>query len=241
MIQRSVTLAFAAATMLGACAQVAGLGDFERASQDDETGAGAEGAGAGDGAGSLGGGGAGEGGSVVCNADDLVISEVRTEGTLGAKDDLIEIFNPTASPIDLGPYTISARSAGSAKGSDMERFVGTAGQEIPAYGHLLVAGDMFDDGTPDATFMNAISISNDSLVFLNKDGARRDVVCVCADSCAEATWSECGGVLLENPATQVPKDISVHRIPPCVDNDDPLDFVPGDSSPLGLTSPPTPP
>ncbi|NUO54378.1 MAG: lamin tail domain-containing protein [Polyangiaceae bacterium] len=166
---------------------------------------------------------------------------MRTEGTAGLKDDFVEIFNPTASPIDLAGYVISARSPTSNKGSDMERFVGASGQEIPAYGHLLVAGDSFDDTAEDATFLGGISLGNDTLVFLSKDGARLDVVCVCADHCAEPSWAECGGVLMENPATAVPKDISLHRVPPCVDTDNPVDFVAGDSSPLGLTSPPTPP
>lgn len=235
--------AFAAATTLGACAQIAGLSDFVRASDDDETSSGNGAAGAG--AGALGGGGAGGGGagggSVSCNTDDLVISELRTEGTAGLKDDFVEIFNPTSSPIDLGGYTISARSPTSNEGSDMARFVGMPGQTIPAYGHLLVAGDTFDDTNADATFLGGVSLGNDTLLFLNKDGARLDIVCVCADHCGERSWSECGGVLIENPATAVPKDISLHRSPACVDTDDPKNFVAGDSSPLGLTSPPTPP
>jgi hypothetical protein len=228
------------ALVLGAgCAEVAGLGDFERA-----TGAGAEGAGAaGDGGGEAGaGGGAGTGGAPPCNTDDLVLSEIRTQGSAGARDDLIEIYNPTSNAIDLQGYTVTARAPTSDPGSDMPRFTGDAGQTIPAFGHLLVGGELFDDGAvPDETLSSGASIGSDVLVFLNKDGRRLDVVCICADSCSDILWSECADVLLENPAGLVDEDISVHRVPACVDTDEPVDFAAGPSSPMSTTSPPTPP
>lgn len=222
------------------CAVVAGLGDFERAE-----GAGAEGAGA-SGAGSPGGGGSGgeggAGGSVSCNATDLVISELRTIGSNGATDDLVEIFNPTASPISLEGYTLTARAPTSAPGSDFPRLTGTAATVVPAYGHLLIAGEMYDDPPlPDVPLGSGESFGNDVLVFLKKGGTPIDVLCVCAMHCDEMLWDECEGFVVPNPATVVDMDVSVAREPACVDNDAPVDFTSSTSSPMNLASPPTPP
>jgi hypothetical protein len=222
------------------CAVVAGLSDFERAE-----GAGAEGAGA-SGAGDAGGGGSGgaggAGGGVTCNATDLVISELRTIGSNGATDDLVEIFNPTASPISLEGYTLTARAPTSAPGSDFPRLTGTAAMVVPAYGHLLIAGEMYDDRTPpDVALGSGESFGNDVLVFLKKDTTPIDVLCVCAMRCDEMLWGECEGFVVPNPATVVDMDVSLAREPACVDNDAPVDFTSSVSSPLNLASPPTPP
>lgn len=229
-----------AALFASNCALAAGLGDFELANDAASTGTGAGETGGGGGGT---GGEAGAGGAVVCTATDVVISEARTVGSNGATDDLVELYNPTASPISLAGYTVTARAPTSMMGSDFERFIGTAADVIPPYGHLLIAGASFDDGLiPDQALGVGESFGNEVLVFLNKNAQRIDVLCICADLCADTSkWGECGGVLVPNPATLMPADISVHREPACVDTDAPVDFTSGPSSPMNLSSPTTQP
>jgi len=230
------------AVLAADCAVVAGLGDFERAAGAGAEGAGASGAGDPSGGGGAGGAGGSGGGGVACNASDLVISELRTIGSNGATDDLAEIFNPTASPISLEGYTLTARAPTSAVGSDFPRLTGTSVMVVPAYGHVLIGGELYDDAaTPDVQLGSGASFGNDVIVFLKKDGAPIDVLCVCADHCDEQLWGECEGFVVPNPATVVDMDVSLVREPACVDNDDPLDFTSSPSSPMGLASPPTPP
>ncbi len=235
----AVFVAFAAS----GCALAAGLGDFQRADGGSGTGAEAGSAGEGGrgGADEGGGGAGGEGGESICNADHLVISEARTNGSNQGSDDLVEIFNPTPEPVSLAGYTLSARAPTS---NETERFSGTGDMilSIPAYGHLLIAGAGFDDGpSPDKQLESFQSFGDDVLIFLNKDGVRVDVLCICADPpCDGPDWDECGGVVLPNPSIE-DVDQSVHREPACVDTDAAVDFVPGASSPMNLASAPTPP
>ena len=226
------------------CAVVAGLDDFERAAGAGAEGAGASGAGDPCGGGGTGGSGGsgGAGGGVSCTATDLVISELRTVGSNGATDDLAEIFNPTATPISLDGYTLTARAPTSAAGTDFPRLTGTAAMVVPAYGHLLIGGDMYDDATlPDVELGNGESFGNDVIVFLKKDDVPIDVICICAEHCNDALWDECEGFVIPNPAPVADADVSVVREPACVDNDAPLDFTSSASTPMNLASPPTPP
>src|SRR5215213_4400688 len=41
-------------------------------------------------------------------ATNVVISEFRTRGSAGGNDEFVEIFNPTANPVDIGGWLIRA-------------------------------------------------------------------------------------------------------------------------------------
>jgi hypothetical protein len=75
----------------------------------------------------------------LANADTathLVISEIQTSGDGGAKDEFIEIYNPTDSAISIGTWSIQYKPATSAtiykKNFD-------TGDSVAAYGFFLVA------------------------------------------------------------------------------------------------------
>ena len=72
--------------------------------------------------------------SVTATSSTILISEFRTRGPAGANDEFIELYNATATPIDIGGWKIN-RSNGS--GTINTQLTITAGTMIPAHGHFL--------------------------------------------------------------------------------------------------------
>lgn len=174
---------------------------------------------------------------------------VRAPTPVAGLSDLVEIFNASGSVASLAGIVLFARAPTEAE--DHVRWMALDDETLPPYGHLLVAGAAFDDlgamgmaVAADATFQDA-SLGDDVLVFLKQDGVVLDAVCVCAERCDEDGWEDCGAVLLQNPnarrASQMDRDVSLARRDPCTDSDLPTEFEEQPSTPMGRSSPPTPP
>ncbi len=245
-------LALAVLTAAG-CAGIAGLDDFVPAG-----GAGGDGVGGGStsslgeggaGAGPSSGGagpGPGSGGAGPDCADHLLIAELRTRGNSLASpgsDDFVELFNPTSTIVDLELYRLRARAPST---PTQLRWSGAAGEQLGPYEHYLIAGASFDDGvTPDAGFVDAVSLGANVVVFLEREGAPVDLVCLCTTDCNDSDFEiSCGGVVLPND-TEIndsgEPEKSLARVPTCEDTDAANDFVLVDSGAESTSSPSTPP
>ncbi|HEY5158214.1 MAG TPA: lamin tail domain-containing protein [Anaerolineales bacterium] len=77
--------------------------------------------------------------------DNIVISEFRTQGQNGQEDYYVEIFNPTASTIDIGGWSIQAVNN---SGGLTTRYTFPTGQQLVAGQHYLVAGSSYNMAVP---------------------------------------------------------------------------------------------
>ena len=77
--------------------------------------------------------------------DNIVISEFRTQGPNGQEDYFVEIFNPTASTIDIGGWLIQAIDN---NGGLTTRYTFPTGQQLIAGQHYLVAGSSYNIAVP---------------------------------------------------------------------------------------------
>lgn len=79
------------------------------------------------------------------NPDILLFSEVRSRGSGGDIDEIIELYNPTAFPITFNnTWSITTRSAAGCNFQTTTKLNGQ-GQVIPSHGHLLLVGGTYDD------------------------------------------------------------------------------------------------
>lgn len=236
-----LTLGFVA--ILVGCAQLAGLDDFHP--RADGGGASTGGDDSGGGAGATGGQGGGggepsvggqpEGGSggQGC-AEHLLLTEARTVGSNGGSDDFVEIYNPTAAAVPLLDVSLTARSPTGPLG---ERWRGGADDVLEPHGFILIAGMNFDDGTGvDVSLPSNKSFGDDFIILLeDPSGGVIDIVCLCTSGCSGDSWNGCQGVVLDNPGyvggQQVDTDVSVQRVPECVDTDAKSDWVQAPATP----------
>ena len=77
--------------------------------------------------------------------DNIVISEFRTQGPNGQEDYFVEMFNPTASTIDIGGWLIQAIDN---NGGLTPRYTFPTGQQLVAGQHYLVVGSSYDMTVP---------------------------------------------------------------------------------------------
>src|SRR5688500_7606404 len=88
-------------------------------------------------------------------ATDLVISEFRFRGSAGAADEFVEIYNPTASPVDLNGWQI--RGSNNSGGSGNRYTFATSVMLQPGQ-HFLIANTGYDDPVAaDVSFGTSIS------------------------------------------------------------------------------------
>lgn len=78
-------------------------------------------------------------------ADHVVISEVATNGSGGANDEWIELYNPTAAAVDLFGWSIQYRGS---KAENFERKNFNATSTIPAQGFFLITHSSYSGGVP---------------------------------------------------------------------------------------------
>jgi phosphatidylserine/phosphatidylglycerophosphate/cardiolipin synthase-like enzyme len=92
----------------------------------------------------------------------IVISEFRTQGPMGQSDEFVELYNLTASPINISGWKISGSSNA---GSTSTRLTITNGTTIPAYGHFLATNTGYGGAVPgDQAY--AVGITNDGGIAL---------------------------------------------------------------------------
>ncbi|HVY49804.1 MAG TPA: lamin tail domain-containing protein [Minicystis sp.] len=146
-------------------------------------------------------------------ASHLVLSEIQTRGSAGGNDEFIEIYNPTASPIDVsdGTWVVSARSAVGTCTSDAEAARFTLHGTIPAYGHFLATGSHYDGGVAgDATFSSGVT---DAASVVLRHGAEVvDAVCFSFNAATQSNLTSCATpyVCRGTPASNLPHDNTAH-------------------------------
>ena len=132
-------------------------------------------------------------------ADHLVISEVQTTGGTGqTNNDFIEIYNPTASPIDLNDYRLVKRTATATSDTTIKSWI--ASTLVPAHGYYLWAGSSYTTiaVTPDTTTIQTIADNNGIAL---RQGAENTGVII--DSVAWGTAINAfieGAVFSQNPS-----------------------------------------
>jgi uncharacterized protein (TIGR03437 family) len=104
-------------------------------------------------------------------APSVVISEFRTRGPNGASDEFVEIYNNSDSMVDVSGWKLKASSN---SGIVSNRLVISAGTNLPARRHLLLANSngYSDSVTPDQSFTSglvndggiALTLPTDALV-----------------------------------------------------------------------------
>lgn len=212
MIARCFLLAAACAT--SGCALVAGLNDFIGQAGAASGGGGASSVGGSPSGGDTPGGGGVGGGPPPC-ATDVILSEVRTHGSMGKLDDFIEIVNPTAKAISLNGVQITAGPPG---GGQDPRFTGVAGDTLAPGERLVIVGSAFDDVVGDFPMLGN-SLGDDQIVILTRDLNPIDRVCTCEADCANAGFSVCQPILpnpcIDGAAGCVDVDKSLQREPEC--------------------------
>jgi hypothetical protein len=106
-------------------------------------------------------------------ATDLVISEFRFRGSAGAADEFIEIYNPTASPIDLNGWQI--RGSNNTGGSG-NRFTFTTSVLLQSGQHYLIANNGYNDSvSADVTYGSGIT-DDGGVALLRPDNSIADQV-----------------------------------------------------------------
>src|ERR1044071_7367400 len=68
----------------------------------------------------------------------VVISEFRTRGPAGGNDELVELYNLSSNPVNIGGWKINASNG---SGTISTRVTVTAGTTIPARGHFLAVNN----------------------------------------------------------------------------------------------------
>lgn len=165
-------------------------------------------------------------------ATHLVISEFRFDGSNGASDEFVEIYNPTGGAQDISGWRI--RGANNA-GSVSSKFTFGSGIIIQPGQHYLIVGNSFDDVSgPYDGALSGITADGGAALAL----ADNTIIDSVALSAGAAT--ALGAPLIPATATG---DQSYERLPGgangnCEDNDVPGDFVVATSSPETSASAP---
>ncbi|MEO8799589.1 MAG: hypothetical protein ABI551_16975 [Polyangiaceae bacterium] len=191
-------------------------------------------------------------------ATTLVISEIRSRGLGGGADELVELYNPTASAITLdSTWSLKSRSTTLVcTNSGVNVWVGT-GKSIPAHGHFLIVGSSYTQ-TPAGDQDLSTGVTDATSVTLLHSSAVVDAVCYAYNAagmtqlttgCSSNPYT-CEGTPLTNPhnndnATNT--DTSLERKPGGASgngtdsNDNAADFmIVTPSNPQSSTSAPTP-
>jgi hypothetical protein len=118
-----------------------------------------------------------------------LISEVQSRGANGGSDEFVEIYNPTGAPVLFdGSWAVWARGSNCATAA-VQRFTGL-GQTIPAHGHILYAGSMYNGAVvADAVF--ATGITDASSVVLIHNSVAVDALCFGFDDATLAVFTTC--------------------------------------------------
>lgn len=100
-------------------------------------------------------------------ANHVVISEVQVGTTEDADDEFIELYNPTASPIDLTGWRLSRYTQNNTTPANL---VTTMSGTIPAHGFYLIASSQYT-GSPvaDAIYSTTSHIANNNTIVLFSD------------------------------------------------------------------------
>ena len=109
----------------------------------------------------------------------LVISQIQTRGSNGAKDEFIELYNPTGSPITLDS-TWKLESRGTGEAAYTPRWAG-ASLTIVSHGYVLIAGSGYNGATTADATVN-LAIADAGGVRLMHGAAVVDAVCYGASS-----------------------------------------------------------
>jgi hypothetical protein len=187
-----------------------------------------------------------------------LISQIQTRSTGGGTDELVEIYNPTDTPVTFDDtWALTARAdatlAGCTSNLGARRFMG-GGQSIPAHGYLLYTGALYS-GAVRSDGAISTGIADGGNVVLTHGGVVADAVCYYfnADSLAGVTGCStpyvCEGTPVLNPhdntaATNI--NASLERKPGGVagnrmdTNDNASDFqIQTPAEPRGSTSAPS--
>jgi hypothetical protein len=152
--------------------------------------------------------------STLCSAGvctpKLLISELRTRGSHGGNDELVELFNPGDEPVFFnGDWSVVVRSVPSTGcGADGERFNGkNTPKLIPARSNALWVnpgdGDYDDPVPPDAGY--SVSISDAGSIRLVYKGTVSDALCFAYDAPTSTTLTTCSEYVCEGvPASNLP-------------------------------------
>jgi hypothetical protein len=152
--------------------------------------------------------------STLCSAGvctpKLLISELRTRGSHGGNDELVELFNPGDEPVFFnGDWSVVVRSVPSTGcGADGERFNGkNTPKLIPARSNALWVnpgdGDYDDPVPPDAGY--SVSISDAGSIRLVYKGTVSDALCFAYDVPTSTTLTTCSEYVCEGvPASNLP-------------------------------------
>lgn len=184
---------------------------------------------------------------VDCSASattHLLISEMRARGSAGQNDDLVELYNPTDSPITLGPAVALEFRANTAAVYSTHWSGGN--QVIPAHGHFLIGGTGYNDAVAaDATLL--VGIGDQGSLVLKQNGLAIDALCYVAAGTQLDNTFVCDGTPITRENITTPQDKSVHRKPDgalgnCVDHTDTVFdwIISTDSAPQNLAAAATP-
>jgi len=138
--------------------------------------------------------------TVFSAADHIVISEIQVEGAGSTTDEFIELFNPTASTVDISDWRLERKTAG---GGTLEDLVSSMSGSIAANSYYLVAHDTnYDAGVaPDATY--SANVTGANTVTLYDNGA------AVIDKVGMGTAGDYEGA---GAASSPPDDRSIRRI-----------------------------
>jgi uncharacterized protein len=109
----------------------------------------------------------------------IVISEFRTRGSNGGNDEFIELYNLSASPVNIGGWKIRGSSGTSGTGN---RVTIASGVTLQAGCHYLVTNSGYSGGAPgDQNYGTGIS-DNGGIALTKPDGTIMDQVGLSAGS-----------------------------------------------------------
>lgn len=98
-------------------------------------------------------------------ADHVVISEIQTIGDF-ARDEFVELYNPTDNPVDLSGWRLSRLSSGGSETNLVASMAGT----IPAHGYFLITHPENNIIEPDMVYSaSSSSITANNTVLLYSD------------------------------------------------------------------------
>ena len=102
-------------------------------------------------------------GQCVASSGKVVINEVSTRGTTTG-DELIELFNGSASDVSLSGYKLYYRAASTTSGSGSALVTFGSAAKVPAGKHFLLATNGYTGSvTPDATFSSTLADAGGSV------------------------------------------------------------------------------
>jgi hypothetical protein len=193
----------------------------------------------------------------ACGIGHLVISEVRSRGVLGALDEFVELYNPTAAAVTLdASWAIEGKNATSASSvAYSTRWLGGGGV-IPAHGHFLIVGSSYAQNPPADEYLK-VSITDAASLRLMQNGNTVDAVCYYFDQATLDSLMSSSFTCEGTPVSNLPHndaagdtgnvDVSIERAPGgsrgnCTDTGNNLtDFVSASpATPQDAASPLTP-